>query len=111
MELILADDRSSVRGAVVRVQRHLYALAAGKEKDRCNWLIWATWRVREAARCFKRRGAMVAKAAEGDTQREHSYANTGTKCRFHNYKKTIFLVCGLAYGIFKKKKSKLLFDE
>lgn len=69
MALILVDDRSSVRGAVVRMQRRLKALAAGEEKVRFNRLIWATWRVREEARCFKRRGAMVAKAAEGHKAR------------------------------------------
>lgn len=64
MELIRADDGSSVRGAVVSMQMHLKALVIGEEKATFNRLIWATWRLREEARCFKRRGVMVTEAAE-----------------------------------------------
>lgn len=71
----------------MRVQRHLKALAAGEEKVRFNRLIWATWRVMEEARCFKRRGAMVTKAAEGNIHMQLQLKNVS---QFYDYK-TIFL--------------------
>lgn len=64
MEVICTDEKRSVRGAVVRVQRHLKALAAG-EDVKFNWLTWSTWRAREEARCFKR-GAMMAVVGNRD---------------------------------------------
>lgn len=64
MEGTLADDRNSARGATVRVQRRLKALATGEERVRFNRLICTTWWVRLEARCLKSSGAMAAKATE-----------------------------------------------
>lgn len=69
MEVSRTDEKRSVRGAVVRVQRHLKALAAGKDVI-FKWLTLSAWRAREKARCFKR-GAMVA--ADGNRVKRTIY--------------------------------------
>lgn len=66
MEVICTDEKRSVRGAVVRVQRHLKALAAGTDVKFNRF----TWRAREETRCFKR-GAMMA--AEGNRDKREIY--------------------------------------
>lgn len=64
MELTLADDGRNAREPPLSVKRDLWTKAAGEEKVRRHWLIWATCLAREVARCFSRRGAMAEKLSE-----------------------------------------------